>query len=288
MNKTDRTGNLYDVCRTELTLRGYSPSTIKSYLSWIRSLVEFARPLHPRELDEDDIRNYMLYLIENKKLARSTVNQAFNAVRFLYVELYKREFIIESVPRPKRARQLPKVLSVNEVARLIDATSNLKHKALLMLIYSSGLRAGESVHLKLEDIDSSRMLVHVRRGKGAKDRYTLLAPSMLPVLRDYYRKYRPRTWLFEGVRSGKPYSVRSVEKVFEQARARAGIVKPVSVHTLRHSFATHLLEQGVDIRLIQELLGHVRLKTTEIYLHISEKTLKEVKSPLERVMNALE
>lgn len=226
-----------------------------------------------------------------KEYARSSVNQAFNAIRFLYVELYKQDIKIEDIPRPKRGRPLPKVLSEEEVGRLFDALPNLKHKAILMLIYSSGLRVGETVKLQINDIDSDRMLLHVRNGKGIKDRYTILAPSMLEVLRKYYKKYRPELWLFEGKRKGKPYTVRSVEKVFEKAKKKAGIIKPVTVHSLRPPIAigvaTHFLDNWGDIRVVQELLGHARRKTTEIYVHISERTLQKLQSPLERIMKKI-
>jgi len=284
MATSNRRKNLFEVCRSEMVLRGYSHKTVKSYLSWIRSLVEFSKPKHPRDLTNQDIRDYLIYLIDEKKYARASVNQAFNAIRFLYVELYKHDFVIENIPRPKRGRPLPKVLSEEEVIKLIDVTENLKHKAILLIIYSSGLRVGEAVKLRIEDIDSDRMLVHVRKAKNLKDRYTLLAPSMLEILREYYKEYKPQVWLFEGQRPGKSYTVRSVEKVFEKAKQKAGIIKPLTVHSLRHTFATHFVEQGGDIRVVQELLGHVQRKTTEIYLHISERTLQKLQSPLEQIM----
>ena len=178
------------------------------------------------------------------------------ALKFLFGKVLKKPAPIQTLPRPKREQKLPRILSRQEVARILQAVRNPKHRAIVMLTYSAGLRLGEVVRLRVEDIDSDRKLIHVRQGKRRKDRYTVLSRFAIDALRTYVREYRPRTWLFPGVRPGRHLHDRTVQKIFDQAYKRAGIEKPVSVHTLRHSFATHLLERGTDLRYIQELLGH--------------------------------
>jgi site-specific recombinase XerD len=245
-------------------------------------------------LTGEDIRQYLLHLIEKKGFAASTVNQVFNALRFLYVELYSMPFRISEIPRPKSAKKLPIVLSQEEVVRILNAVENLKHKTLLMLIYSAGLRVGESVRLRIEDIDSGRKLIYLRSAKGRKDRYTLLSDAVLEKLREYYKAYHPREYLFEGAEGRKHLSERSVQHVFERAVRDCGINKSVSVHSLRHSFATHLLvplygipysgKSGTDLRYIQEVLGHSSSKTTEVYTHVSQKTLGKISNPLDTAL----
>ncbi len=185
--------------------------------------------------------------------------------------------------RPRKDKKLPVILSQDEVARILTSIENMKHRAILMLVYSSGLRVGEVVRLKPEDIDGKRMLIHIRGAKGRKDRYTMLSETALKVLREYKEQYKPVNWLFEGARSGRYLSTRSAEKIFENACKKAQIGKDVSVHTLRHSFATHLLESGTDLRYIQEILGHQHSKTTEIYTHVSTKSIGKIKSPLDNL-----
>jgi len=219
------------------------------------------------------VRDYLLYEIEDRRLSAGTISQIINSLRFLFVEVYKRPFEIGVIERPKRGSKLPVVLSLEEVRAILEGLGNLKHRVMLMLVYSAGLRVGEVVKLKPEDIDSGRKMIHVQSGKGRKDRYTLLSDVVLEYLRMYWKAYKPRTWLFEGQIPTEPYSVRSAERVFENAAKKAGIQKDVSIHTLRHSFATHLLEQGTDIRFIQELLGHSSVRTTEIYTHVSRKQI---------------
>jgi site-specific recombinase XerD len=181
------------------------------------------------------------------------------------------------------AHKLPVVLSSEEIKALFEGVRNIKHRLLLMVTYSAGLRVGEVVRLKPEDIDGHRKLMHIHCGKGQKDRYTLLSDVVLDGLREYWKAYKPRTWLFEGSTEGKPYSIRSAEKVFDLAKKKAGIKKDVTIHSLRHSFATHLLEQGIDIRYIQELLGHSSVRTTEIYTHVSRRQIGTIKSPIEQM-----
>ncbi|MGH2568950.1 MAG: site-specific tyrosine recombinase/integron integrase [Bacteroidota bacterium] len=275
--------SLFEVLKKELRLRNYSPKTIKAYKSVIRSFVKHIDPKHPREVTETDLRAYLLHLLQEKKMAASSVNQVLNALRFLYVDLYNRPLTLGEIPRPKKQRKLPSILSEEEVHALFEQTTNLKHKVLLMLTYSAGLRVGEVVRLKPEDIDSKRMLIHIRKAKGQKDRYVQLAATTLTMLRSYWKKEHPQEWLFPGQRDGRYLSERSAQEIFKQAAERAGIRKPVSIHALRHSYATHLLEAGVDIRYIQEILGHSNLKTTEIYTHVSKKKIAEVVNPLDRL-----
>lgn len=281
----DRTRpGLFETVRSEMLLRNYSRTTIKTYLSCIRSLVAYFRPHHPRELSNEDLRNYLTHLITVKQFRASSINQAINALRFLYVELYHRPMEVSDLPRPKRERRLPEVLSEEEVRRIFDSVENLKHKTILMLTYSAGLRVGEVVRLRLSDLDEERKLIHLHKAKGAKDRYTVLSPAFLSILAEYLQEYRPKEFLFEGHDRRRHYSERSVQHIFERAVAKAGIAKKVSVHTLRHSFATHLLEAGTDLRYIQELLGHSSSKTTEIYTHVSKRSIEKIVSPLDRVI----
>lgn len=276
--------NFYEAVRKELRLRNYAHKTAKSYLSCLRSFVKYIHPRHPRDIGESDIRDYLLYLIETKSLAAATVNQVFNALRFLYVELYKMSFAIRDLPRPRKDRKLPVVISQEEMKPIFEAIDNMKHRIILMLTYSAGLRVGEVVKLKPEDIDGNRRLIHIRGAKGKKDRYTILSETILEGLREYWKLYKPKTWLFEGQYEGKPINIRSVQKVFERAVTKANIRKDVSVHSLRHAFATHLLESGVDLRYIQELLGHSSSKTTEIYTHVSKKSIGTIRSPLDNIV----
>lgn len=280
--------HLFEVLTDELRLRNYSPKTIKAYRSSIRTFVRYVAPRHPRALSDADLRQYLLYLIEQRKVEAATVNQVINALRFLYEELYKRPIQVGELPRPKRERKLPVTLSAEEILLLFDRIQNLKHKTILMLIYSAGLRVGEAVRVKIADIDGHRRLIHLKGGKGKKDRYTVLGDSMLKQLRVYYQQYQPREYLFEGGNGRDHIAERSVQNVFQRAVRAAAIRKPVSVHSLRHAFATHLLEAGTDLRSIQELLGHSNIKTTEIYTHVSKRRLEKIISPLDRALNQTE
>ncbi|MFH0988500.1 MAG: site-specific tyrosine recombinase/integron integrase [bacterium] len=275
---------LFDVLGQEMRLRNYSPETIKAYKCCIRSLAAFVAPKHPRDLTGEDIRKFLVYQVDFKKLSSGTITQMINAFRFLYVEMYKRPLVLTDLKRPRKEYKLPVVLSEEEVKSLFESLGNIKHRAMMMLVYSAGLRVRELVQLRPEDIDSDRKMIHIHGGKKKKDRYTILADVVLQGLREYWKAYRPKQWLFEGRREGKPYSRRSAEKVFENAKEKAGICKRVSIHSLRHAFATHLLEQGTDIRFIQELLGHSSVRTTEIYTHVSKRRIEAIKSPIEQVM----
>jgi site-specific recombinase XerD len=266
--------------KRELILRGYSPRTRKIYLGHVRRFLEHFEKA-PEEITEEEVKAYLFGLIDEEGISRSYYNQVFSAIKFLYVHVCRLPERVQDIGRPHRERRLPVVLSRDEVHRLLEAVDNLKHKALLMLVYSAGLRVSEVVRLKVEDIDRGRGLIRIRGGKGRKDRYSVLSRVAQRVLEAYQRTYQPDEWLFPGAKPGKHLSTRTVEKVFEQARRRAGIGKPATVHTLRHSFATHLLEDGVDLRYIQELLGHKSTKTTEIYTHVSRWDLRRIRSPLD-------
>ena len=269
----------FENLRRELLSRKYSYKTVKGYLYYNRDFLNFIRK-EPSGINDSDIKDYLLYLAEEKQSATSTLNQAINALKFYYGSMLKKKFVYE-VKRPRKDKKLPVVLSKEEVAKILSSINNIKHKAILMLVYSAGLRVGEVVRLKIEDIDSKRMLIHIKEAKGRKDRYTMLSETALDILRKYWREYKPEKWLFEGARKDRYITTRTIDKIMEHACTKAGINKDVSVHTLRHSFATHLLEGGTDLRYIQELLGHQSSKTTEIYTHVSTQSLGKIKSPLD-------
>ncbi|MFS8639063.1 MAG: tyrosine-type recombinase/integrase [Gemmatimonadota bacterium] len=278
----------------ELRLRGYSPRTRKAYLHHVRRFVGFATaygPVVPAEneslaaggaiADPRLIREYLVRRLEEDRLSRAYHDQAVSALRFLCTHVLHVPAVAESIRRPRPERRLPVVLSPTEVRRLLDAVKNRKHRALLMLIYSAGLRVGEAVRLRPGDLDPERRLLFVRGGKGRKDRYTLLSERAVAAVREYLEREEVGPWLFPGPRPDRPLSTRSVQKIVAQARIAAGIDKHITVHTLRHSFATHLLEAGIDIRYIQELLGHASARTTQIYTHVSRRALEHVRSPLD-------
>ncbi len=267
----------------KLRMKGYSSKTIKAYVGHIRRFIIFSKR-HPLSLSSNDIERYLLNLLDSRECSHSYTSQAVSAVKFLFNEVYHRNDICTNISRPKKEKKLPEILNKNEVVRLFQAITNIKHKAIMYLTYSSGLRVGEVVKLKLSDIDSKRMLVRVAQGKGRKDRYTILSETALDTLRQYVKAYKPDYWLFQGAQPGKHLNERTVQKVFDAAKRSAGIKKEVSVHSLRHSFATHLLEAGIDLRYIQELLGHQSPKTTEIYTHVTEKSLSSIVSPLDSIM----
>ena len=268
----------------ELILRNYSFQTQKAYLNHIKRFFDYYNNRKIEDINKNDVRMYLIKEIEEGK-AISYVNQAFSALKFLFTETKGSNKFNFDIPRPKKEKSLPSVLSVIEVFKIIEAIKNIKHKAIIMVIYSAGLRVSEVAKLKVENIDSERNLIFIKGAKGKKDRYTLLSNVALEMLRDYFKIYKPEKWLFEGGKEGRHITERSIQKVFEKAVFKAGINKKVSVHTLRHSFATHLLENGTDLRYIQELLGHESSKTTEIYTHVSEKDFGKIQSPLDRIMS---
>ncbi len=269
----------------ELVLRGMAYGTRKSYGQHLRNHFDWLaeKEIQPEAATRDDVCGYLVQMVNSGEASAGYCRQARAALVFLYEVVLKQTEKVAELPRMKRPQQLPVVLSREEVARLLKVTTNLKHKALLMVAYSAGLRVGEVVRLKVSDIDSRRMQIRVTAGKGAKDRYTLLSETALTVLRDYFRAYKPKDWLFPGQDSTDHLSERSAQKIFKQAAAKSGISKSVTFHTLRHSFATHLLEDGVDIRYIQELLGHGSIETTERYTHVTQKGIERIKSPLDNM-----
>jgi len=268
----------------ELQRRNYAQNTVRSY---IKAVEDFARYFGraSERLGPEHIREYQVHLFRDRKLTASTVEGRAAALRFLFVKTLRRPYLPDQIPFPKRARRLPTVLSPEEVALLIDSARNLMHRAILMTLYATGLRRAELCHLKVADIDSDRMMIHVREGKGGRDRDVLLSPKLLDTLREYWRWMKPKTWLFPGMinnwRADVPIDTKVVWEAVRQARTRAGIQKRVTPHTLRHSFATHMLEAGADLRTIQVLLGHAKLADTTVYLHLSRRHLQAVASPLE-------
>ena len=288
-NEADPPKGLLEIVREELRLRNYSPRTIKAYLSCIRMFARNIAPKLPRDAEQTDIRRYLLYLLEEKQSPSGTVNQVYNALKFMYEEVYKRPFAIRDLPRPRKEKKLPDVLSADEVIRIAGSVANLKHRTMLLLTYASGLRVSEIVALRAEDLDVERGLIHIRGGKGRKDRYTLLPASMHSILSRFIGTYHIGNtgWLFPGAYPGQHLSIRSIQAVLAHAVAEAGITKRVSMHTLRHSFATHLLEHGTDLRFIQALLGHESSKTTEIYTHVSNQSLGLIRSPADYLADEL-
>ena len=264
----------------ELQLRNYCAGTIRLYLHHVAA---FAEHFHrsPDQLGAEEIRRYQLFLIHEKKLAWSSYNQIVCALRFFYAKTLKRTFLLQDIPFPRSEQRLPLILSPEEVAQILSAPPRLKSRALLMTIYAAGLRRSEVAGLRVRDIDSARMTITVHQGKGRKDRVVMLSPVLLETLRQYWRQHKPKEWLFPGNNPGQPISGNDIFMVFHNAVRRAGITKKVSPHSLRHCFATHLLESGTDLRTIQILLGHRSLKTTARYLHISQHQVRATASPLD-------
>ncbi|MFV8364637.1 tyrosine-type recombinase/integrase [Flavobacterium sp. ZT3P35] len=264
-----------------LLSKRYSPNTIATYSESLKTFLLFFPEKNIPEIDNNDVILFNNNYILDKKLSESYQNQIVNAIKLFFKIVLDTKIDIDKIHRPKRAKVLPNVLSKEEVKLILNAHNNLKHKMMLSLIYSCGLRRSELLNLKPADIDSKRGIIIIRQSKGKKDRITPLSPKILEMLREYYIGYRPKIWLFEGVTPGETYSEKSLQSVLKQALQKASITKPVSLHWLRHSFATHLLESGTDLRYIQELLGHNSSKTTEIYTHVSTKSLQQIKSPFD-------
>jgi site-specific recombinase XerD len=260
----------------------YSESTIRNYCSALREFIHYWGDKNLETLTSKDIEKFLIYITEQRKVSTSYHNLCIGAIKFYYEKVLEKGHITLSIERPRREKVLPEVLSEEEVIRLFNSVSNLKHRCILMTIYSGGLRLSEVVSLKIGDIDSKRMMIFIRGGKGRKDRYTLLSKQLLKNLKAYYKVEKPKTWLFEGTFGGQ-YSMHSIQQIMANAVKAAGIKKHATVHTLRHSFATHLLENGTDLRYIQNLLGHHSSKTTEIYTHITTKGLEQLVSPFDRL-----
>lgn len=270
-----------------LILKAYSKSTIHTYLGEMRQLLYALKDIPADDLAPDHLKKYMVFCLEKLKLTENTLHSRINAMKLYYEQVIHREKFFWDIPRPKKAMQLPRLLNETELTRLFNALSNKKHKAMLFTIYSAGLRVSELVALKIADIDSKRMQILVRRAKGKKDRYVNLSPLLLDILRKYIQEYKPRpqVYLFESVQTFSAYPTRTVQQMFANAKHKAGIRKEVGIHSLRHSFATHLLDKGTDIRYIKDLLGHFNIKTTERYLHVSKKQLVNIISPFDDLWN---
>ena len=269
--------------KQELVLRAYSSSTIKTYINEVRVFLGAIGSRPAATYTVQQLRDYLQYCFEHLKLSENTLHSRINALKFYYEQVLKREKFFWDIPRPKKPMQLPKLLNEDELARLFNSIQNKKHKAILFTAYSAGLRVSEVVNLRLADIDGKRMQIHVRDAKGKKDRYVNLSPVLLDILRQYVKMVRPvpKEYLFESEQTGKAYPTRTVQQIFTNAKNKAGIRKEVGIHSLRHSFATHLLDKGTDIRYIKDLLGHFDIKTTERYLHVSKKQLVNVISPFD-------
>ena len=264
----------------EMELRNYAPKTIRLY---VNNVARFARYFgtSPERLGSEQVRRYLLYVLEERKVAWGTYNQALAALRFLYRWVLRRGEVVQDLRCPRPERKLPVVLSLDEVRRFFAAVTSYKHRMILMTAYSAGLRISETVQLRVEDIDSQRMVIRVVHGKGKKDRYTILSPVVLTLLRHYWWAARPIDYLFPGRSLARPISVSKVQHACVEARAKAGIPKLISPHTLRHSFATHLLEAGTDLRTLQVLLGHSSLRTTALYTHVSTEHIAKIRSPFD-------
>jgi site-specific recombinase XerD len=275
-------GVFRDAMEQALALRGMAPKTCSAYLSWVRRLVRFCRVV-PDQLTTEHVRAFLLHLTQERKLSFSTFNQALNAARFFFIEVLKRPFVVEGFRYQKPPRRLPVVMNDDEVSRLLAAAASLRDRALLETGYATGMRVGEVTRLLITDLDSGRMAIRVDQGKGRKDRYVMLSQSLLETLRAYWRESKPKVFLFPGLGGKKPLCISAAQKAFDRARLQAGIKKPVSFHTLRHSFATHLIESGTSVRTIQALLGHRSLQTTERYTHLAQNYLHQTKSPLDRL-----
>lgn len=259
----------------------YSLQTIETYTGVLKSFFQFHYTKAIAAINASDVVEYNNKYILKNNYSSSYQNQLVNALKLYYTVVEHTAMEIELLHRPRKERKLPNVLSVDEVRSLLSSPGNIKHRAMLSLIYSCGLRRGELLGLKIGDVDSSRHLLHIHQGKGKKDRVIPLSDKILSLLREYYKSHHPVHWLFEGTKKGEPYSEKSLESVLKQSALKAGIKKPVSLHWLRHSYATHLLEAGTDLRYIQVLLGHNSSRTTEIYTHVRTLHLQQIRSPFD-------
>ena len=265
-----------------LRLRNYSQNTIKNYRNWFILFLKCFPGRKPSTITKNEILDLMVRFRNSPKWSPTTQNQLINAIKFFYEKLLKRPAEMYELPRAKKPEQLPTVFSESEVLAIIKASSNLKHKTILCMAYAGGLRVSEIVNMKPGDIDSKRMLMLVRQGKGKKDRMVMLSEKLLLMLRAYYKNYKPKRWLFEGP-DGKAYSTRSISKIVYQCKMKAKVYKKGSIHAMRHSFATHLLEGGTDLLSIKQLLGHNSLRTTMQYTHVSKKMISKIQSPLDKL-----
>lgn len=264
-----------------LTSKRFAESTVKTYLGAMRVFLNFYKDVPISSLNNQHIIKFNNDYILGKRLSNSYQNQTVNAIKKFFLIVENRNINIDTIHRPQKEQKLPNVLSKEEVKAILDAPKNIKHKVMLSLIYACGLRRSELINLKPLDVDSKRNLLIIRQSKGNKDRVIPLSEKIIEMLREYYKAYRPKVWLFEGQKKGEQYSPTSLQNILKQALNHAKINKPITLHWLRHSFATHLLENGTDLRYIQEILGHKSSKTTEIYTHVSTKNLQNIKSPFD-------
>ncbi len=264
-----------------LNYRRYSQNTVKTYSDALEVFFRFFNDRPPEIINIDDLIQFNTEYILKKNLSASYQNQVINAIKLFYRNRFNRTMEVDFIQRPRREKRLPNVLSKDEVKSILESPTNLKHRAMLSLIYACGLRRSELLNLTLKDILSDRNLLFIRQSKGKKDRVVPISIKLIDMLRDYYKAFKPKMWLFEGQLPGEKYSERSIQLVLNQAVTKAKINKPVSLHWLRHSYATHLLENGTDLRYIQELLGHSSSRTTEIYTHVSTKNLQQIRSPFD-------
>lgn len=271
----------------QLALKKYSKSTLQTYRNEFMQLLQLLKDIQVQDLTPEHLKRYMLYCVVKLQLSENTLHSRLNALKFYFEQVLKREKFFWEIPRPKRPLQLPKLLNEEELRKLFNALSNKKHKAMLFTAYSAGLRVSEIVNLKIKHIDSKRMQVLIERAKGKKDRYVNLSPVLLDILRKYIAEYKPKPteYLFESEQTFTAYPTRTVQQIFAKAKQKAGIMKDVGIHSLRHSFATHLLDKGTDIKYIKDLLGHFNIKTTERYLHVSKQKLVNIISPLDDLMS---
>lgn len=267
-----------------LQQKRYSENTIKTYSGYFKDFMHYFEGRDLSQIKLQEINDYILALIQSANISGSEQNQRINSIKFYYEKVLGREKQLINIERPRKEKALPDTLSKNEIRLILDNTANIKHKCMLELIYSAGLRRNEVLQMKLKDIDSERMLVKICGGKGRKDRYSLLSKSVLTHLKQYFIAYKPKYWLFEGL-NGSQYSSSSITRVLKRSAMKAGIKKRVHLHMLRHSFATHLLEQGTNLRVIQNLLGHESIQTTEIYTHVSNLELTKVVNPIDEIID---
>lgn len=265
-----------------LKRRRYRENTIKTYSELVRQFLLVLSKHDPATLSEHDIARYIQKYYVDKGHSSSYLNQAVNALKLYYKVEFEKEIGLKVVLRPRREQKLPNVLSTDDVRRILQSFDNEKHRTIFYLIYSGGMRISEAVNMRLNDIDSKRNMIRIRDAKGGKDREVPLSKTLLDQIRAYYKEYRPKEWLFEGQFGGQ-YTARSIQALFRQVMERTGIKKRATVHTLRHSYATHLLENGTDLRIIQELLGYKSSKTTEIYTHVSQRLKQNVPNPLDQL-----
>jgi len=273
-------GKLKDQMVMEMELRNFSGKTIKAYLG---HMVGYTKKFgkSPAELGDDEIRHYLHYLLTERQASWSNINIAYCSLKFFYTRVLHRHWNVDHIPRPKKEKRLPNVLSYSELTRLFEVTSNMKHRVIFKTAYAGGLRVGEVSRLKVSDIDSSRMVIRIDQGKGKKDRYTILSQQLLPDLRSYWQAYRPTSWLFFGRDKQCPINAGTIQRTFKTACQQAGITKPVTPHVLRHSFATHFLEEGGNLIKLQQMLGHRYLQTTLTYVHIQNRDFRRVFSPFD-------